>query len=203
MVPFMSVLLVSLIPIRGSGGIRGDDREAAGKLDAAPEDKADRGHLPRDRDPPADLGIGEHVADDLTHVLDEGERSAFVAPREPCGDLRAPPGHRDVDTALRRRAADEAARRRDALAEKPAHLIAGPGVDVAAQRMAATTLIDAEVLDRDPARPRPRGRPVNAIEHLQVPPRLSLERLPAPRCAAVSPGTADLAQTFPELETNA
>src|ERR1700680_1742108 len=80
MVPFMLVLLVSLIPIRGSGGLRGDAREAAGKLDAAPEHEADRRHLPRDRDTPADLGVGEHVADDLAHVLHEGEGCALVAP---------------------------------------------------------------------------------------------------------------------------
>ena len=84
---------------------------------------------------------------------------------------------------------DEPARRGNALAEDPAHLVARAGVDVAAQRVAAAPLVDAEVLDRDPARAWPRSRPVNAIEHAYVPPRLSLSGQPAPRCPAVSPGS--------------
>src|ERR1700680_11327 len=168
MVPFISVLLVSLIPKGGTGGVRGDDREAAGQLIAAPEHEADPGHLRGDRDPAADLGVGEHVADDLAHVLDKGEGRALVAPGEPGGDVRTAPRHRDVDTALRGRAADEPARRRHPFAEDPAHLVAGPGVDVATQGVAAASFVDAEVLNRDPARAWPRGRPVNAVGHAYV-----------------------------------
>ncbi len=103
-------------------------------------------------------------------------------PASHCGDVGAAPGDRDVDAALRRRAADEAACRSDALAEDAAHLVAGLGVDVAAQRVAAACLVDAEVFDRNPARAWPRSRPVNAIEHAHLPSQLVLSGTSAPRC---------------------
>jgi hypothetical protein len=114
------------------------------------------------------------VADDLAHILDEAEGRSLVPAGEPRGDLRASPGDRNVDAALRGGATDEPPGSGDALAQDPAHLVAGPGVDVAAQGVPASALVDAEVLDRYPAMARPWSRPVNAIEHACVLPRLSL-----------------------------
>ena len=56
----------------------------------------------------------------------------------------------------------------DALAKDAAHLVPGPGVDVPAQGVAAASLVDAQILDRDAPGAWPRSRPVNAIEHAVV-----------------------------------
>src|SRR5580704_13390780 len=190
----LSSLLMSLVPMRGSGRVGGDQREPAGQLVVAPQHQSNRGHLRGNHDAAADLGVGEHVTDDLAHVLDEAERRTLVPATEPGADVRAAARHRDVDAPLRGGSAEEATGCGNALTKDPAHLVARSCVDVAAKRVTAAALIDAEVLHRDPARPRPGDRPVDAIEHV-CPPASVTERRAVPRCAAVSPGSRDTTQT--------
>src|ERR1700722_15444886 len=173
-VPFMSMLLVSLIAKRGTGGVRGHQRETARQLVVAAKDQAHRGDLGGNDDAATDVGVLEDLADDLAHVLDECERRTLVATAKPRGDVGTAPCHRNVDAPLCRRPADEAARGSNPLATGPAHLVAPLGVNVAAQRVAAPCLVDAEVFDRNPAGAWSRDRPANAIEHAHLPSQLVL-----------------------------
>src|ERR1022692_4094794 len=165
----LSSLLMSLVTVRGSGRIGGDERESARKLVVAAQDQSNGGHLRGNHDAPAHLGVGEHVTDHLAHVLDEAEGRALVPAAEPGGDVRAAARHRDVDAPLRGGSAHEAAGCGNALTKDPSHLVAWPCVDMPAQRVTALPLIDTEVLHRNPARARPWNRPVDAIEHVCPP----------------------------------